>query len=256
MRPVAGTNQQCPYCEARRGWKWYPPSIESGSGYYCHACHVYKRTPEFDYKVDGGVAGGDNLIELPAYSNECPEQIKEYLRQYHLTIEDVHKVGGYVPYQHPDRLVFPIYYDTRLVSSETRVFSDGSKKWLTTGSKIYAYEGGGILRKPTCGDSNKTTKDPIFVVEDIISCLNVSKLYGTIALRGTKMSLLTATRLSEIERPIVLWLDGDRAGRAGTEETKKLLRNYNLKVSVMITEKDPKCYTIEQMKNYLQVLNL
>ena len=92
----------------------------------------------------------------------------------------------------------------------------------------------------------------IILVEDILSAIKVGRsLCQAMPLFGSNISLRLLTRLQERFKYLGIWLDMDKA----KESLKSKLRASQLKfekVFSIITEKDPKDYTNEEIKTKLQ----
>jgi hypothetical protein len=99
----------------------------------------------------------------------------------------------------------------------------------------------------------------IILVEDAISAIRLSAAgYHCVALRGTKLS---ETMLQELcgfweGTHIVTWLDDDAAGHQGVIDILHKLNWCNLKFTNILTEKDPKWYTDNELKAILEKHNV
>lgn len=104
----------------------------------------------------------------------------------------------------------------------------------------------------------KTIFDPVslIIVEDIISCIRVNEFQDCIALCGTSLSEKKKEELLKIIKKtkyqnVILWLDGDQAGRKGAEKLRKELKSY-IDIRIIRTKKDPKCFSSKEIKEILK----
>ena len=93
----------------------------------------------------------------------------------------------------------------------------------------------------------------IVLTEDILSSYKVSRA-GVEAwpLMGTKLSTHLATELIKDGRPVVVWLDSDKAGRAGNAKVMKALRSYGVRATSIVSERDPKLLSREDIHGRLR----
>lgn len=98
----------------------------------------------------------------------------------------------------------------------------------------------------------------IVIVEDILSCVRVGRIKNTKALLGTSSSESSVTAIYNalpkqgIGYNVILWLDGDRAGRNASSNLFRSLKLRGVNVSVRSTTKDPKLYSNRQIKEILE----
>jgi len=89
------------------------------------------------------------------------------------------------------------------------------------------------------------------VTEDILSAIRVGTTTPTISLLGTKLSTEQLGALMDTR--IILWLDSDKAGRAAAKKMERELCMVT-EVCKVVTKKDPKMLTNEEIKNTLRGL--
>ena len=141
------------------------------------------------------------------------------------------------------RIVLPVY-DTsgRLIWLQQRALLKGQKpKYLQP-----SYGRDNIIFR---GHRSPDTLQEAVVVEDIFSAIRVANVCDTFSLLGTKLSPPQATTLSRYKK-ITIWLDGDKAGRAGAYNIRKSL-GLVTDVRNIRTDLDPKLYSNEQIKEIL-----
>lgn len=90
---------------------------------------------------------------------------------------------------------------------------------------------------------------PIVVLtEDILSAYKVSRAgVEAMPLMGTKLSTTVAAEIVRDGRPVACWLDPDVAGRTAAAKVCKTLRAYGVKVTNVISDRDPKLLSREEI---------
>lgn len=93
---------------------------------------------------------------------------------------------------------------------------------------------------------------PVVITEDPLSAIKVHwAMPGRSVLTslGTKLPNKLVTALLERGDDVLIWYDGDHAGRAGAEKGAKRLRGLGLNVQwCTVADKDPKDLTAEQIR--------
>ena len=91
------------------------------------------------------------------------------------------------------------------------------------------------------------------IVEDAFSAARVADAgYPCLALIGTHTSVEAVSRILALSaNAITIWLDGDAAGHSGRYKLKRQLELVGKTVHTVVTPRDPKYYTNEQVKEYL-----
>jgi DNA primase len=70
---------------------------------------------------------------------------------------------------------------------------------------------------------------PVFIVEGFFDCLHLAKLgFDAVALMGNSISQTQIEILKQLDRPYILILDGDDAGRKGMDKAKQLMKREKL----------------------------
>lgn len=92
--------------------------------------------------------------------------------------------------------------------------------------------------------------NPIVLVEDLISAAKVSQLTTTIPLFGTKLHDPHWYYLINNDKPIIIWLDKDQEGYVN-KLALKIQQILARRVKVVLTDKDPKWLSKEQIIGYL-----
>lgn len=89
------------------------------------------------------------------------------------------------------------------------------------------------------------------VTEDIMSAIKVSEVLPTASLMGTanvpRFGSENYKALMESADRFIVWLDGDDAGQKAAEKLLTILSKYAI-VKNIVTKKDPKCLSAEEIK--------
>jgi hypothetical protein len=91
----------------------------------------------------------------------------------------------------------------------------------------------------------------LVLVEDIISAIKISELSPCVSLMGTRLEEKMLT-LAKLYGTIYVWLDMDNHEvRKQAIRIKRQLETVGCKVKLLKTDKDPKEYSIEEIKEIL-----
>lgn len=138
------------------------------------------------------------------------------------------------------RVVLPVYGETLDWYQNRAVFEGQKPKYLQPNVAKNAMFNAKLIRP----DSN------VVIVEDILSAIRVTEAgYIATSILGTKLSDWQTSRLSRASS-VTTWLDGDRAGRKGAASIRKTL-SMLMEVGNIVTEKDPKCYSDQQIRKII-----
>ena len=227
---------RCPKCAERGRDKKANNLAEYENGYHCFSCGYnkpkcsLKRLETFPVpKVYNGIVCEKKL--LPAHL--------KWLLGYGLTEKEMENfryatkriVKGYeIPC---NLLVFINTGDYWL----GRNFADVGVRYLSSGEKPLLKYG--------------TNPDVVVFVEDVISAIKVGRVATAIPMLGAKIPADWLNMVKGFER-VVIWGDYDKkidniyAARKASEVLGKPVQS-------VITEKDPKFYSTEEVYNYLQL---
>ena len=232
-------HSQCPKCaEIGKDTNGDNLAHYSDGSNYCFSCHFStnkKYLPKKENKEKPPISfPTDGLFELTV------KEVKDYCNKYNLT-EDFRRKNLIVWSPYWERLCFPIFDDTGLIAWQGRSFNPEKSKWYSQGDlKSILYILG--TKQTNC----------LVLVEDIVSSIILSQLnlYKTSPLFGSHLAIqrLQRYRLFGFYK-FILWLDKDK-------EKDSLKYSYNARqlgfdcVS-LVTEKDPKDYDKQTIKNLL-----
>lgn len=183
------------------------------------------------------------LVQLPPdYTSIIPEQALEWLKQYDISPDEIHhyKMGWSPMYQ---RLIFPIFDDRgNVLMWQGRFFKvplgeEHRSKYFTQGKveTVLALFG-----------DDEASQGAVVVVEDFISAIKVARVGSSMCLWGSEFSVLKMSRLARLFSKVIIWLDPDKFSHAMKCQAKA--RPYFDHVSVVSTNKDPKAYSTQEIK--------
>lgn len=99
--------------------------------------------------------------------------------------------------------------------------------------------------------SEHGTGTVLVLTEDYLSAWRVSRITVAWALLGTKADDLVLARVAAWPGPVVIWLDGDKAGRQGASQIAYKLGMLRDDTRVVFSERDPKLLSLAEIKEKL-----
>lgn len=176
-----------------------------------------------------------NLPEPRVYAlNEWPRDAALWLYKPGFSPSMIDKLGAYwcpalgrvvLPVMEDDRAVF---WQARSVKRQPKILSPRMPRR-------------GVVARFGHGDT-------LVLCEDTLSAYKVGQITEAWSLLGTKLLPAALTRILELNKPVVTWLDSDKAGQDGATKIQRALRAYGIHVRNIVTRKDPKLYT----KSYIE----
>lgn len=206
--------------------------VYEDGGKHCFSCG-YHEYPNINYRLMPKVDHGPKNLLPSDFIREVPSHAWEWLLQYGLPYTYWKRHCGYSPKE--ERLVF--------IVGDPISFSIGR----------YVGTPGGITKKwYVWGDSHRHcevigTGEKVVLVEDIVSAHKVAQVTTCIPLFGTVIHPCHLYFLLNTEKPIVLWLDKDQELNI-RKKVLHLQSILNRDIKVIITEKDPKCLSLDTIR--------
>lgn len=245
----------CPRCNSKDNLAVYTDHV------FCFGCRYYKKTtdiPEqalvlFKRRISQGLIKQDRWLFLPEdYTTSIPKEGMDWLNQYHITAQDVatHYIGwsqnGKVIRRGTKNevnfspcMVFPVYDPYgNLLLWQGRYFGQekNAPKYFTAGAKDVIHIIGQV--------------GPYVICEDLISAIKISKAgCRSIPLWGSSVNIDLLVRLYGVTGGFTLWLDHDKINEA--HKIANRASQFFSEVSVIESELDPKCYSINEIKQYV-----
>lgn len=182
-------------------------------------------------------------IHLPTdYTLDVPDRAATWYYKYGISAELArHYKIGYSPSL--DRVILPVYQNDELVSMQMRAINSWQKpKYINPKSAMqnvlfYARDKAG----QTC----------TVITEDILSAIKIGRVHHATSILGTNLSDAKASKLAEDNLKVYIWLDGDKAGIQGAKQARKQLNLLGVQTINIQTEKDPKEYSLEDIRRII-----
>lgn len=224
----------CPKCRANgKDSRGDNLVVYSDGGYHCFSCGNHRSPQRFVPKEE--VPNVSKAL-LPAdFTREVPANAWKWLLQWGLPYQYWLKKVGFSPKE--NRLIFLVGEPTVFSLGRYLGEDKGPKKWYVWGDPHRHCE--------VVGDGEK-----IVLVEDLLSAHKVGQVTTAIPLFGVNYHPPHLYYLMNDARPVVLWLDKDQEGEV-KKKAVKLSMLLNKAVDVLITDKDPKEYSVDEISRYV-----
>lgn len=223
-------------------------SVWSDGHTYCFACGFSSMGDQIRSFVARNELDTSKLLKhevyLPVDSDVTyPKKALEWIEQYELDRNDLlaHRV---LWSESRSRLIFPIFNDEQLIAYWGRYFGEESlPKWKGYGSikTFFHFMGDPSYKK-------------VVMCEDIISAIKLSRFCTSLPLFGTHIGAERFKRLHQLlpeDSQLILWLDPDMHITSCKQTYLGL--QYGMRMSLIMSEKDPKEHTLEEIKCYLNL---
>ncbi len=248
----------CPFC----GQGVNTPCFATYSdGYHCFTCGKKKNGVIRDF-LKPLITSNKNL-ELPECTNNIRQfspNVLEWLYKYYVYDDLIRKYNiMYAPFAEfgvfkGESLILPLIVNREIISYQRRFFPN--KQFITKGDKTSPFT------------INRDNLQNIVLVEDYISAVRLGELTNVICLQGTHMNWICLKLLEKSTYNIKIWLDPDKPGQDASKEILNKLvgrittyNKYNAfevremrTVDIMVTEKQPKEYSNQELKQLLGAL--
>jgi len=142
------------------------------------------------------------------------------------------------------RVVMPVYENGSLVAVQARSVISGMKpKYL---SQIHSGP------RPAFKAGTKNTGQ-LVLTEDMLSAARVSKVTDAWSLLGTNLMDAVIEQISNTNyTQVLIWMDNDKAGFKARRTMFKQLGAVGFDVRIIKADKDPKYYTLDQIKGLIE----
>lgn len=169
---------------------------------------------------------------------DWPAAAKVWLYKAGLSNADIGRLGIYY-HAESDRVVLPVYEAGVPVFWQARALDGRMPKYL-----------GPTPRPPKLLARWGSAESPT-LTEDILSAVKVGLVGEGWAVMGTRVSDHMLAALMRRGAVVNVWLDPDKAGRAGAAKIIKQLRAYGLRTRDILSTRDPKLHTRSDIKELL-----
>lgn len=236
----------CPKCPSSDAYAEY------SNNFYCFSCHYSKQKEGNMTSKSIATLNPHKYQVIPnnAYPVESIEGLSllykymftdALIAKYNIMEADPcpiwsKRLNGYFTAGH--RLILPYYEQAVPIYAEYRALDNADEV------KYYS------LDKTRLFKTFFKKRDKIVVVESILDAMRVGEVFPTVALRGTNCNHEKIVEIYRSADSYILWLDSDKAGREALAKLKNKL-GWGGSVDIIQTPKDPKCYTNEEIKRYI-----
>ena len=235
-------HEQCPECAKlgndRSGDNL---AIYADGSQYCFSCGFYRKASGVQ-SFRKAAPTTDRRIHLPHdVTSDLPTNALEYLDKYALTKHECDL--NYILWSdYWKRLIFPYFKDNNeLIAWQGRSFDKNSKaKWYSQGDLVdFIYLRG------------NTKSKSVVLTEDIISAIKVARIGSlcTSPIFGSHVSTKRLLRLNKFYDTIYIWLDYDKMKYS--QQVSNTARTLGINCRSIVTEKDPKEYTTQEINEWL-----
>lgn len=227
----------------RTSWGWV---------YKCHRCGIsgWKKenlSPDQMVKKVTSVPfveeDRDGEIRLPKdFTTKIPVEGLLWLEKYGITDKEIEWFRfGYSKLY--NRLIMPVFKSGELVYWQGRNLGEVTRynpKYINASTN----------RKNIYFRVRKGRWDKVCIVEDILSAIIVGRECNTYALLHASIPDSLISDLYTIYETIYLWLDPDKRGEMAASVLR--YRSIGINVFMILSDKDPKCYSKIEIRRYLQ----
>lgn len=229
---------QCPNCKALGRDRSQDNLVQFDDGSYCFSCG-YRENGDKLFKLRKRKETRGTLPSLPSdVTDDLPLKCLDWLNSYNLTTDEISKFLWTEKYE---RLIYPVFdLSGNLVMTSGRKFpSDSEKhsKYRSEGEVLKVYH---FIGKPSAG---------IILTEDVVSAIKVGRQYYAMPIWGAQIPLERIRTLATMFSELWIWLDPDKA-KYSLKVRAEAAPYFDL-VRSIITTKDPKCYSDEEIKEIL-----
>lgn len=171
---------------------------------------------------------------------EWPLQARVWLYKAALTNEDIAALGCYY---HPPtkRVVLPVLDKGELIYWQARrIFGETGPKYINP-----VVPRGSVVPRFGSGPA-------IILTEDILSAVRCGMACEAWSLMGVKLCEQVLARLMADGRPVLVWLDPDKAGWNGAAAIKRTLELASVPHAVINSAKDPKLHSRAEVAQQIQ----
>jgi hypothetical protein len=220
----------CPKCGSRDNCGEYDDH------YWCFGCRYYKPKQDLKTLRERIMTTKSQEFKEDEYyldtTYDIPKEPLSWLLSYGLTLQEIQdsNITWCPEHNYLVLLNLGTYW-------QARCFGNSKTKYMSKGTKPLTFYG---------------FADKLICVEDIVSAIKLARLapdYCAMPLLGCSMSEEFIQRLSGKFKEVIIWLDRDKA-----KESLKLsrdLRQRGFECRSIISSLDPKEYTIEEIKGFI-----
>lgn len=245
--------EPCPRCRAKgRDRAGDNLAVYADGSAHCFAhCGYHRNAKRLWVKEEKKDGNADKAVLPRDFTREIPAQAWKWLLQFGLPYSYWKPYCGYS--EEDERLVFTVGKPTKFSIGRycgTDVGERGpGERWVRRPPRKWHFYGDGHGYVELLG-SDDTGRKPVVLVEDLISAHKVAQVYPSICLFGTNIHAKAIQALMALKRPTMLWLDEDQYTLL-PPKINRLQTFLTHPVRFVSTEKDPKAYSLDEIKEIL-----
>lgn len=227
---------RCEFCGSSDAGTHY----EDG-GFYCFSCRKgYRGSAVVGYRSHKtNITEGHERIEFPPETiGYIPEIAQAWLDQYDLTKKEL-SLWRWT--SHQEMLIYPVYQGQTLTFWQGRYFPARMPKTHNKGDLRGLPH---VIEPGVAGDR-------LIVVEDVVSALKVGRHVDCLCMFGSSVRMEWLPWLRKRYKHVSLWFDYDKRKQAVA--VKSRLNLLFPKTDIIVTERDPKEYSNEELIRWLNL---
>ena len=243
-------HESCPRCGSRDNLARY-----SDGGAFCFGCRYSERRQGASFvPIREAMPTSNEGLETISLPEDAitfyPSCVKDYLDKYDLSVVEAIRLGALWS-ESRQQFIYPYYAtdpdtgERYLACYQARNFNQqiSGPKYFNKGKTTEVIP---IICGPVSGD--KRTR--LVITEDALSALKVARQCDAMPALGTNVPVSKLNVIARQYTRLTVWLDSDK-----WREARHIADNFKwlgLSADTIYSELDPKCYSDEQIKEYLK----
>ena len=235
-------HKPCPACGSRDNLAVYTDHE------YCFGCGYILFYNYHPRRLGNVKEQSQKIVSLPEdIAGYIPAVAQDWLKKYDLSQKELFE-NNVVWSESRQLLLFPLFDDKHFLwGYQGRYFGKDEKhpKWTSKGN----YKNLGRVYHPLLTTSKDSS---IILVEDIISCIKISRQYNCCCLFGSNIDYNKYISIYNNNKTdgFIIWLDKDKMKESYLFSKK--FNDLGIPCSVISTELDPKMYSNEEIRCFLE----
>ena len=247
-------HEPCPECR-RKGWDRKGNNLGRWTDHaYCFSCG-YREGTDVKGHFTRFKNNEGHTVELPLAATVLPDDAHSVLRQdamiwlksYGISDEDI-DTHGMLWSERKELLIFPFSGpQNELMAWQGRYFGKNPDypKYVTYGIRQDLFHYVGVDKKHLPHGRENT----VVLVEDLISAIKVGRTQLSMPLFSSDANKYQLHHIAQRLDHVVIWLDPDKWEQA--IKLSKRAESFFKTVNIVLSDKDPKCYTNQEIANFL-----
>ncbi len=165
-----------------------------------------------------------------------PMAARVWLYKAGLSNDRINELGFYW-HEKMSRVVMPVLHDRKVCYWQARGFNPKLAKYINPPIYKPLYKIG--------------TGSPLVLTEDMLSAARVGEVTEAWSIMGTSVDEAKLTDIVAQGKPVLVWLDPDKAGVTGRRKLVPKLRAYGVDARSIKAEQDPKLYSKQEIEQWI-----